>query len=104
MPKISFDPVGISIDVSPNTKILAAATRAKIPIRFGCGAARCGTCAIKVRGQCSTMQAPERELLERMNLDTSGPIRLACQARVDQEDIHVDLDFQDSYSPDVGIE
>ena len=50
------------------------------------------------------MQAPERELLERMNLDTSGPIRLACQARVDQEDIHVDLDFQDSYSPDVGIE
>ena len=36
------------------------------------------------------MRDNELELLQDMNLDTSGEIRLACQARITEEDIEVD--------------
>ena len=38
-----------------------------------------------------------------MRLPVDGTIRLSCQARILDEDVKVDLDFQDQYSPDKGI-
>ena len=106
MPKLIFLPSGEIFDVESNTKILAAANRNKVQMRFGCASCRCGTCAVKVTypENLSPMKSDERALLERMKLDTGGTVRLACQARLMQSEVKVDLDFQDTYSPDQGDE
>jgi ferredoxin len=111
--KLKFIPVAVtvsetlaptfptSIEAESGTKILVAARKHKIPIRFGCGACRCGTCAVslEVSGQVSDMQADEEALLKRMKLQTDGKVRLACRAKVMSGEIVVDLNFQDTYSP-----
>jgi ferredoxin len=102
MPKVTFLPPGQSFDVEPNTKILVAATRHKVPIRFGCASCRCGTCGVKVdvQGTVTPMRDDERALLTRMGLETDGTIRLACQTRIMDGEVKVDLAFQNTYSPD----
>lgn len=104
MPKVEFKPQNLTVDVDPNTKLLVAATRNKVPIRFGCASCRCGTCGVAVSGsgQLTPMKPDELALLTRMGLKTDGSIRLACQARIESGEITVDLDFQKTYSPDDG--
>lgn len=104
MPTVIFQPSGTAIDVEENTKILVAGRRAKVPIRFGCAACSCGTCAVKVdvRGTVSEMKDNERALLNRMKLPVDGTVRLSCQTRVMQGAVDVDLAFQETYSPDQG--
>lgn len=93
-----------SVEVAANTKVLAAANRQKIPLRFGCASCRCGTCAVAVtlNGEVKPMQADERALLTRMNLPTDATVRLACQTRILAGEMTVDLAFQNTYSPDQG--
>ncbi len=102
MPKVIFKPSGEEIDVSENSKILAAAIRGKVDIRYGCAACRCGTCgvSIEVDGKIRPMEKDEKELLIRMGLPTDGHVRLACRARIEEGTVTVNLDFQETYSPD----
>jgi ferredoxin len=105
MPFVRFKPKNISIEVDSRTKILVSARKAGVPIRFGCASARCGTCAVRItpsEAVCE-MDVIERALLERMKLPLDGTVRLSCQARV-SADVEVDMDFQDTYSPDDGDE
>ena len=104
MPKLFFTPGGVNFEVESNTKILAAANRNKVVMRFGCASCRCGTCAVKVSmpENLSPMKDDEKGLLGRMKLDLDGTVRLACQARIMQSEVTIDLNFQDSYSPDQG--
>ena len=104
MPTVTFKPVGTCVTVDPNTKLLVAATRNKVAIRFGCASCRCGTCGVKVAGaaELTPMKPDEKALLKRMDLATDGTIRLACQTRILDGAVEVDLDFQDTYSPDQG--
>ncbi len=106
MPKAIFIPSGIAVDVADNTKILVAATRNKVPIRFGCGACRCGTCGVEVKGTAvlSEMGDNERKLLTKMQLPLTGEIRLACQTRIISGEVTVDIDFQDKYNPEEILE
>ena len=101
MPKVVFAPIQREIEVPANTKLLAAANRLKVPIRFGCASCRCGTCAVQLSGgaDLSPIADSERDLLARMKLATNGTIRLSCQARILAGTITVDLDFQDTYDP-----
>lgn len=106
MPTIRFLPTDKCLSVETNCKILVAANRNKIPIRFGCAACRCGTCGVKIDqanpGDLTPMKDNERELLAHMKLPIDGSVRLACQARIVTGDIIIDLDFQKSYSADAG--
>lgn len=104
--KVTFLPQKTVADATENTKILQVALKASVGIRFGCGACRCGTCGIAVNPAAvlSVMKDNERELLSRMGLPLDGSVRLACQARVLKDDVEVDLDFQDKYSPDSGLD
>lgn len=104
MPTVTFKPVGTTVTVESNTKLLVAATRGKVKIRFGCASCRCGTCGVAVSGaaELTPMRADETALLQRMGLAADGSIRLACQARIVQGAVDVDLTFQDKYSPDQG--
>ncbi len=107
MATIVFLPSQQSITVEENTKILVAARRAKVDIRFGCASCRCGTCAVAVDASEATLSPPkdnERSLLETMKLPSDGSIRLACQARILTGTASVDISFQDRYSPDSGLD
>lgn len=107
MPEIKFLPKGQTVTVEDNTKILVAARRAKIDIRFGCAACRCGTCGIRIlsgENNLTPMATDEKALLERMGLDIRGSIRLACRARLVGNSAVVDLDFQDTYSPGFDLD
>ena len=109
MPKILFIQHGeeTEVEVKEQTKILAAAIRNKIPIRYGCAACSCGTCAVKVSipSEVTEMEEDEKNLLEKIQLDSSGEIRLSCRTKVLSKDLTVDLDFQDTYSPEaIGLQ
>ena len=102
MPKVQFMPSGVTVDVDQNVKILVAARRAKVPIRYGCASCRCGTCGIAVRVQDGTLNAiaeDEKIMLQRLGLNVNGEHRMACRARVMAGTVQVDLDFQDTYEP-----
>lgn len=101
MPKITFEPSHTEVDVDPNTKILLAARKGKVPLRYGCASCRCGTCAVQVadKNSLSAMRSDEEALLRRIGLPTDGTVRLSCQARI-TANVTIDVSFQDTYSPD----
>ena len=101
MPKITFEPMHFEVDVDPNTKILLAARKGKVPLRYGCASCRCGTCAVQVSNKdaFSPMRTDEETLLKRIGLPLDGNVRLSCQARI-TGDVMIDIAFQDTYSPD----
>jgi 2Fe-2S ferredoxin len=102
MANLKFLPDGQEIPAESGTKILVAARKHKIPIRFGCASCRCGTCAVRIEPKQGVvpMEEEERALLNRMGLDLSGDIRLSCRAKVKDSDLIIDLGFQNTYSPD----
>lgn len=106
MPTVRFKPLQVCFEVETNTKLLVVANRNKLPIRYGCASCRCGTCGIKIEtdqsSNLSPMRSNERELLARMHLPVDGTVRLACQTRIVSGLVTIDLDFQNTYSPDDG--
>ena len=104
MPKVTFIPSGTTVDAEAGTKLLVVATKAKVPIRFGCASLRCGTCGVVVQGACSSMSEEEKKMLTRLKLVTDGSVRMACRTRIEASDLTVDLDFQSTYSPDTSDE
>ena len=105
MPYICFEPKGKKIEVPTGLSILVSSIKNKISLNYGCAACQCGTCAIMltVEGKVSKMETHEQKLLDRMSLPTDGSIRLACQVKVLEGTVTVDLSFQQKYSPDKGI-
>jgi ferredoxin len=102
MPTLIFLPENQQYEVDADTKILAAAVRNKVNIRFGCGALRCGTCGVKVDsadGCLSPLKDDEKQMLEKLKLPVDGSVRMACRTRVVSGTIKIDLDFQPTYSP-----
>lgn len=101
MPDIKFLPENRTVNVPKDTKILIAALKNKVPIRYGCGSCQCGTCGIEIVGDQSglePMRADEEALLLRINLKTDGTIRLACRAKVTSGATRVNLEFQNKYN------
>ena len=112
MPEVIFLPSGLTVDALEGQKILAIARKAKLNIRFGCAAAQCGTCAVRVSSTHQTsptalllsqMRENEKELLSKMKLPIDGSVRLSCQAKTIETSCIIDLDFQSKYDPTTGI-
>jgi ferredoxin len=99
---IEFLPSKITLDVPAGTRLLAAARQANVPIRYGCGAAQCGQCAVAVAGHLSEAAPRESKLLKRLELPLDGTVRLACQASVEDGKVTVDLEFQDRWDPSMA--
>ena len=101
MPKLVFLPSGTTVDAQPGAKLLVAAIKHKVPIRYGCAACSCGTCGVRLENPADVlpMASDEKALLERLKLPVDGTVRLACRVRIQDADVRVDLDFQDTYSP-----
>ena len=84
MPRVSFQPTGLTLLVPAGTTLLEAARRADLPIAQACSAAGlCSRCALHVIGSTAGLSAEnnhEVAVKRRNRLDTE--VRLACQARV----------------------
>jgi 2Fe-2S ferredoxin len=93
MPKITFLPDNVSIDVPPGTSILAAAKKAHARVGYACGGVcACSTCHVYVKlglDSLSEQQENEEDILDKA-FDVRPSSRLSCQSKVDDEDIIVE--------------
>ena len=106
MAKFIFIPQQVEVEVESGCKVLVAARKGKVNMRYGCVSCRCGTCGVAIKQHQENlvpMADDERNLLEQMQLPTDGSVRLACQTKIEKGTVVVDLDFQQKYSPDKGI-
>lgn len=82
MPKVTFQPAGLTSSVEPGATLLAAAREADLPIRNDCGGQGvCGRCAVEVRSGRVEHVHTRHELPE-------GRF-LACRTLVQDEDVEV---------------
>jgi len=79
---VRFEPVGLTVMVSPGTTLLEASRRAGISLPSTCGGqCECGECiVIVVDGQLSSLTIEEEAKLSEEGLQQNW--RLACCARV----------------------
>ena len=94
MPKITFMPDGISIEVAPGTSILEAAKRAHAQVGYACGGVcACSTCHVYVKQgfDSLTEQSEQEEDILDKAFDVRSTSRLGCQSRVAGEDIVVEI-------------
>jgi uncharacterized 2Fe-2S/4Fe-4S cluster protein (DUF4445 family) len=84
MPRVTFQPAGVTVDVAAGTSLLDAARQAQVPLRNDCaGQGVCGRCAVEItRGSVSRL--PTRHRL-RAGLD------LACRVLLTDSDLEVSL-------------
>jgi uncharacterized 2Fe-2S/4Fe-4S cluster protein (DUF4445 family) len=81
--RITFQPMGLSVEVAPDTTIKEAVEKINIPIRFDCGGkGLCGKCRVIAEEAGSMSQLTEAELDILSPLELKNFYRLACQARV----------------------
>lgn len=94
MPVVTIKPSGKTIDVASGTTLLAAAMNAGEPIEHKCeGKAECGACHIFVlegRKSVSKIASAENGKLDTI-VGIGSKSRLACQARVGDEDVTIEL-------------
>ncbi len=87
-------PDGNSIEVPKGTSILEAAKRAHAQVGYACGGVcACSTCHVYVRqgfDSLSDQQEKEEDILDKA-FDVRPTSRLGCQARLDDEDVTVEI-------------
>ena len=93
MPRITFVPSNLVIDVAEGTSLLEAAMKAGVELDHACGGVcACSTCHVIVRHGLETLAAAtedeEDQLDEAVGLTTQS--RLACQCKV-TADLRVEI-------------
>jgi len=75
--RVTFEPHGRAVFVLPGTKVIEAAGRGGLTIDTPCGgAATCGKCRVRIRGNVCAPTAEERGPLDEAELADGW--RLAC--------------------------
>lgn len=94
MPVVTIKPSGKTVDVANGTTLLAAAKNAGEAIAHKCdGKAECGSCHIFIlegRKSVSKIAAAENSKLDTI-VGIGSKSRLACQAKVGDEDVTIEL-------------
>lgn len=94
MPKVTFLPAGVSIEVPSGTTLLEAGLRARAQLGHACGGkCACSTCHVYVRDggdSLSESQDNEQDVLDKA-FDVRPSSRLACQARLGAGDVTVEV-------------
>ncbi len=90
MPNVRFLPIDRSVHVRPGTSLLDAARRARVNIPTRCGGqASCFMCKVQV--ESGPVSEPNNKELSKMGeLHLTGT-RLACQAKVSESDVVIEL-------------
>lgn len=94
MPKITFLPDNVEIEVEPGTSILQAAKRIHAQVGYACGGVcACSTCHVYVRTGYNSLSAQtekEEDILDKA-FDVRPTSRLGCQAKVADQNIAVEI-------------
>jgi ferredoxin len=78
---VTFEPEGVTVEVSPGSTLLEAAHAAGVAIDAPCGGVgRCGSCRVRAEGGLTPLSRDEQELLG--GAGVAAGKRLACRARV----------------------
>ena len=94
MPRVSYKPEGMTVEVEPGTTILEAARRCGAPVGSACGGnLACSTCHVWVKkglDSLSEMEDGENDILDKA-FDVRPASRLGCQAKVTDEDVECEI-------------
>jgi 2Fe-2S ferredoxin len=94
MPKVTFLPAGVAIEVPSGTTLLEAGLRAHAQLGHACGGkCACSTCHLYVRAggdALSESQDNEQDVLDKA-FDVRPSSRLGCQTRVGAADVVVEV-------------
>lgn len=94
MPKVTFLPEGIVIEVAPGTTLLDAGLRAKARLGHACGGkCACSTCHVYVRqggDSLSESKDNEQDVLDKA-FDVRPASRLGCQTKLGGADVVVEV-------------
>jgi 2Fe-2S ferredoxin len=94
MPRVTFLPHQVSVEVPPGTSILDAADAAHVDLPHNCGGvAACTTCHVWVEQGLDSLSEIEEREDDRLNeaAGLAATSRLGCQARVGEADVRVRL-------------
>lgn len=94
MPMLTIKPSGKTVQSSEGMSILEALLAAGEPIMHKCdGKAECGSCHIFINEGRKTLSKIQRSENERLDaiVGVSSQSRLACQAKLGNEDVTVEL-------------
>jgi 2Fe-2S ferredoxin len=95
MPRITFLPLGVTVDCADGESLFEVARRMGVPVATACaGKATCGLCRMKILGgeqHLTPFNAGERKHLGNVYFITKE--RLSCQARVQGsgDEVHVEV-------------
>jgi 2Fe-2S ferredoxin len=94
VPKVTFLPAGVSIEVPAGTTLLEAGLRARAQLGHACGGkCACSTCHVYVRSggdSLSESKDNEQDVLDKA-FDVRPASRLACQTKLGDEDVAVEV-------------
>ena len=94
MPKVTFQPDGMSVEVSSGTSLLEAARECHAPVGSACGGnLACSTCHLWIKdGEDSLTEISddENDILDKA-FDVRPTSRLGCQARVAEDDVACEI-------------
>ena len=88
MPKVSFEPDGIEIEVPIGTSILEASNKAHAQVGSACGGVcACSTCHVYVKQGLDALAPPsdrEEDIMDKA-FDVKANSRLGCQSKILQD-------------------
>ena len=94
MPKVTFAPAGLSVEVPRGTTLLQAAQRAHARMGSACGGnCACSTCHVYVQqgfSSLSPIEEKEEDILDKA-FDVRATSRLGCQARIQGADVVLEV-------------
>jgi ferredoxin, 2Fe-2S len=94
MPKVTFEPEGISVEVDAGTSLLDAARKCGAPVGSACGGnLACSTCHLWVKkghDSLSELEDGEDDILDKA-FDVRPSSRLGCQAKVAEEPVECEI-------------
>ncbi len=99
MPNVTFLPMNLTFDAVAGESILDVAIRNDIPIQHACGGfCACTTCHIRVQKGLNDLSEVEEDELDRLDAvsDYQPSSRLGCQAKVNRENVVVEVVNLDS--------
>ena len=81
VPRVLFEPLGITVDCNPGESVFACARRSGIPVPTACaGKATCGLCRVKIlAGEASVAPINAAEKKHLGNTYFITKLRLSCQ-------------------------
>ena len=83
MPKVTFQPEGITCEVEQGTTLLTAARGVRLEVRTDCEFGWCGTDPFVIVQGLENLSAPEEDERDNIRLNHFPPdVRMACVARV----------------------